>query len=463
MRRLGLMAAVCALLLSVGGGVASAHPLGNFTINRYAGLTVHPDALDIDYVIDLAEIPAYQERFAIDADGDSSVSSDELAAYAVVRCDAFASGLAVSIDGRRLPLTVTAALASMPIGQAGLSTLRIECAYRGAFASASLARSLEIDDDNYAGRLGWRELTARGDGVVLETALPRVSASARLTAYPRDLLSSPLDLRRGAVRFSTDAAVRPNADAPERVAPAPALTDPLTTLLGQRDLSLAGMIAAIAIAFGLGIAHALSPGHGKTVIAAYLVGTSGSRAQAVVLGPLVAMSHTAGVLLLGAVTLVASQFIAPERLYPYLSAAAGLVVVALGAMLVRGRIRARAHGHDHIHAPSRPSSAFGWRPLVALGLSGGIVPSASALVLLLASIHFGQLVLGFVLILSFGLGMAATLVGVGIALVGAARLAHGATRRGLAARVLDVVPELTAAVVLLFGIGMTAQALASVL
>ena len=463
MRRFGFIAAVCAVLLSVGGGVASAHPLGNFTINRYAGLTVHASALDIDYIIDMAEIPAYQERFVIDADGDGSVSSDELAAYASARCDSFASGLAVSIDGRRLPLTVTTAMASSPIGQAGLPTLRIECAYRGAFAAASVARTVEIADDNYADRLGWRELTARGDGAVLQTSLPRVSASARLTSYPRDLLSSPLDLRSGAVRFSTDAAARSTDDGWERVAAAPTLADPLTTLLGQRDLSLAGMLAAIAIAFGLGIAHALTPGHGKTVIAAYLIGTSGSRAQALVLGPLVAFSHTAGVVLLGAVTLVASQFVAPERLYPYLSTGAGVIVLALGAMLVRARISARAHGHDHVHAPTHASEAFGWRPLVALGLSGGIVPSASALVLLLASIHFGQLVLGLVLILSFGLGMAATLVGVGIVLVGAARIAHDATRRGLAARVLDVVPELTAAVVLLFGIGMTAQALASVL
>src|SRR5207302_2184648 len=124
--------------------------------------------------------------------------------------------------------------------------------------------------------------------------------------------------------------------------------DPLAALIGQDELSAIGVALALLVAFGLGVVHALSPGHGKSVMAAYLVGTRGTRRQALVLGPVVALSHTAGVLLLGGATLAASRLIAPERLYPYLSTASGAIVLALGVILLARRIRG-AHGRNHPH------------------------------------------------------------------------------------------------------------------
>ena len=369
MRRSLLVAVTSAMLAAAAGSVASAHPLGNFTINHYAGVTVRPDSVIVDYVLDMAEIPAFQENSAIDRDGDGILSQAELAAYAAARCEALRSGLSVHLDARPVGLSIIGATAALPVGQAGLSTLRLECGYSVVLGAVPDGRSrvLELVDANYAERIGWREITARGEGVELNTTLPTASASARLTAYPQDLLASPLDQRRAEVRvtpvgLAVDQA--PPAEWPAAPATDGRPTDALASLISQAQLSLFGLAAALFLAFGLGILHALTPGHGKTVMAAYLVGTRGTRGQALVLGPVVALSHTAGVLLLGAITLSASRLIAPERLYPYLSTASGAIVLALGVILLARRIRG-AHGHDHPHghAHERPATttAFGWR------------------------------------------------------------------------------------------------------
>ena len=471
MRRSLLVAVTSAMLAAAAGSVASAHPLGNFTINHYAGVTVRSDSVIVDYVIDMAEIPAFEERSAIDRDGDGILSQAELAAYAAARCEALRSGLSVHLDARPVGLSITGATAALPVGQAGLSTLRLECGYSVVLGAVPDGRSrvLELVDANYAERIGWREITARGEGVELNTTLPTASASARLTAYPQDLLASPLDLRRAEIRVTTAGTVIDQAPPAESSA-APATdgrpTDPLASLINRAQLSLFGLAAALLLAFGLGILHALTPGHGKTVMAAYLVGTRGTRGQALVLGPVVALSHTAGVLLLGAITLSASRLIAPERLYPYLSTTSGAIVLGIGVTLLARRIRgAHGHGHPHGHAHERSATttAFGWRPLVALGLSGGLVPSASALLLLLGAIQFNRIGLGLVLILAFGFGMAATLVTVGLALVGARRVAQDvASRYRSVGRAVHLMPELAALVVMLFGVAMTAQGLVTI-
>jgi len=464
MKRFAFVVLAVAVLAIGRSGVASAHPLGNFTINHYAGVTVRSDTVGVDYVIDMAEIPAFQARVDIDRDGDGSLSAAELTGYAAVRCNDLRSGLALLIDGHAVTLEVDRASATLPAGQAGLATLRVECAYEGAVAAVAGdgSRQLEIADTNYAERIGWREITVQADGVRVETSLPSESVSRRLTAYPQDLLASPLDVRRGGVRVTGggSSGARPaTPNAPPATDGRPA--DPLAALIGQDELSAIGVALALLVAFGLGVVHALSPGHGKSVMAAYLVGTRGTRRQALVLGPVVALSHTAGVLLLGGATLAASRLIAPERLYPYLSVTAGVIVLVVGLTLVARRVRSRRHGHDH--AQDATSAPLGWRLLVALGLSGGIVPSASALLLLLGAIHFDRIALGMLLILAFGAGMAATLVGVGLALVGARRFAQGAVHgHRILGQGLRFLPELTALVVLVLGAGMTAQGLATV-
>ncbi|MDP9265990.1 MAG: nickel transporter [Chloroflexota bacterium] len=452
MRAIVILPGLIAVLLLANGTTASAHPLGNLTINHYAGLVVRADAVLVDYVVDYAEIPTVQLRSSVGADARQS-------------CESLAGGLQVAVDGRSRSLAVVRQAVSFAPGQGGLDTMRLECQYGAELGPSADPHMLTFADTNYAERIGWREITARGDGAALRTELPTESISARLMSYPQDLFSSPPDVRRAEIRItptgsgaSSDAVAETNL--PGIVARP---TDALASLITRTDLGPLGFVLALAAATGLGALHALSPGHGKTVMAAYLVGSRGSFRQAAVLALAVAVSHTAGVVGLGLLTLAGSALLAPDRVYPYLTMLSAAIVLGLGIWLVGGRLRhrlAHAHGHTHVHDEVRgaDSAPLGWRTLAALGLAGGVIPSASALLVLLGAISLHRLELGLVLIVAFGFGMAFTLVGVGMALVGASRmgerrLASNATL----ARLYAHVPTAAAVVVLLLGIGMTAQ------
>ncbi len=455
-RMLLALPALAAALLVAQGTPASGHPLGNFTINHYAGLLVRPDAVVVDYVIDYAEIPTVQLRSVVEGG---------------VRqfCESLAGGIDTRVDGRARPVRVLGQTLAFAPGQGGLDTMRLECQLRADLALGADTHTLAFADTNYAERIGWREITARGDGAALQTDLPEQSASARLTSYPRDLFTSPLDVRKADIRYTFTGSPSSGGGIGDSGLPAVVAqpTDALASLITRTDLGPLGFMLALAAATGLGALHAISPGHGKTVMAAYLVGSRGSFRQALVLALAVAVSHTAGVFGLGLLTLAGTALLAPDRVYPYLTMLSATIVLGLGIWLVGGRIRhglAHAHGHTHEHRelPGDDAAPLGWRTLAALGLAGGIIPSASALLVLLGAINLHRLELGLVLIVAFGLGMAFTLVGVGLALVGASRMGQ---RRFAAnarlARLYTHVPTAAAVVVLLLGIGMTAQSLAT--
>jgi ABC-type nickel/cobalt efflux system permease component RcnA len=260
-------------------------------------------------------------------------------------------------------------------------------------------------------------------------------------------------------------------------------TAAFTALVGERSLSPGFALVALLLAVGLGAAHALAPGHGKTVMAAYLVGLRGTLRQAATIGATVTLTHTAGVLLLGLV-LTTSRAVASERVYPWLGLGSGLLLAGVGiGLLVRAR---PGHGHPHphgqeLHHPHRhgqepdhqhshdhdqPGAAgeagrpLGWRGLVALGLAGGLVPSPSAVVVLLGGIALGQAWFGVALVLAYGLGMAATLTGVGLL------LAHLRTRMdrrlrvpagSVLGRIGRLLPAATASVIVLVGLGLAAS------
>src|SRR5256712_8659455 len=353
------------IALALAPAAADAHPLGNFTINHSLGIVVRPDVVLLDYVVDMAEIPAFQERPAIEVDPARA-------------CRDLADGIRVRLDGRRLIAVPTTDRLAFPPGQGGLDTLRLECGYRAELGTRASSPVLDVEDLNHADRIGWREIVARGEGTALGTTLPSESVTARLTAYPQSLVASPLDVRSGAARV-----MLPTRDALPIAIPAPD--------------DAVGVLAALLLALGLGAFHALTPGHGKTVMAAYLVGTRGTRQQALILALAVAVSHTAGVLGLALLTLAGSAALAPDRAYPYLSALSGALVLALGAWMVARRwAHARSHRDRHSHAHDAPATALGWRSLATLGLAGGVVPSASALGLLLGAISLDRDALGVV-------------------------------------------------------------------
>jgi nickel/cobalt transporter (NicO) family protein len=433
MRRLALVA-VCAAALAAPAD-ALAHPLGNFTVNRFAAVELAGDHVYVRYVLDLAEIPTYQERSRAAKPGFAR---------------SLGSKLELRLDGRRAPLEVVGARSELSPGAGGLKTLRFEAVYQ---ARGSGSR-LELRDRNYASRLGWREIVVRArDGATLRSAsVPSESASDDLRAYSGELL----DVTRATATFALgDAAAPPPALGPERGPEA--ATGGFESLIAKRELGAGAIALSLLLAAFWGAAHALTPGHGKAIVAGYLVGSRGKPRHAVALGLIVTVTHTIGVFALGIVTLALSAFVVPERLYPWLTLVSGLLVVAVGASVLRNRIthrRAHAHGHHHHHEHDHDL-----RGLLGVGVAAGLLPCPSALVVLLSAIALHRVGLGLALIVAFSVGLAATITGIGLVAV-LARRAFGRLR--LDGPLIRTLPAVSAALILAVGVGITLNALPEV-
>jgi len=199
--------------------------------------------------------------------------------------------------------------------------------------------------------------------------------------------------------------------------------DYLSRLLHQGELGPGVMLLGLLAAFAFGAVHALSPGHGKTLVAAYLVGSRGTPRHAILLGLIVTFTHTVSVFGLGLVTLYLSRFVLPERIAPVLGVISGLTIVWVGATLLYRRVMARGapalssglvhdHGDGHVHTHVPDEISMGG--LIALGASGGLVPCPSALVLLLTSVSLNRVALGLTLLTSFSAGLAVVLSAIGL-------------------------------------------------
>jgi ABC-type nickel/cobalt efflux system permease component RcnA len=464
----GVVAGTLASLVLPAG--AAAHPLGNFTINHYAGIVVGPGEIRIDFVIDQAEIPTFEERRRFDDDGDGELSDAEIAAAEEQECGDLTGALYLAVDRAEVPLQVAGTGLTFPLG-AGLPTMRLVCEYTASFPNAPpTGVEIEFADRSFVGRLGWHEIVVEGDGMVVEAidgAFLAESLSDRLTDYPADFLTKPLSM--SAVRFSAT----PGGGAQPIATPAPGApggppAEGLPAIFGATDLSPTLLLMSLLAAAGLGAWHALTPGHGKTLVAAWLVGTRGTAAHAVGLGLAVTVSHTLGVLALAALVLVAQQTLAPDLVARILPLVAAVGIVAIGGWMLTAELRrlrldrraaVNAHGHSHA-GPNGPAGdrALTRRSLFALGLAGGIVPSASALLILLGAIAAGRAGFGIVLVVAFGLGMALVLVGVGLAVVRArgwaARIAAASRLRAMA----GYVPLVASILVLGVGAWLTLQA-----
>jgi nickel/cobalt exporter len=438
MRRRLLAATLAALALPLLAGSALAHPLGNYTVNRAVAITVGADRVELLYLIDMAEIPAFSAIGEIDRDASGSVSSGEGAAYGLATCDAVRAGLDLTLNGSATALMPsTQPELTFPDGAGGLRTLRLACHMTAARPSGAAAGSLAVRDRADDGHVGWREIIiAAGDGVRLTASdVPSKSASEFLSAYPAGRLESPPDVRQARASFTLSGTAAVEAPPSGSPTSAPTADDPLARLVGG-ELSPALVLLAFLLAAGLGAAHALSPGHGKTLVAAYLVGSRGTVRQAMALGLTVAVTHTAGVLVLGALVLVAGELFLPEMVIGWLTIVSGGLMAVLGAALlwkaVSGRGGRPDHDHDHVHvqdhghshgrghshqhdrAASGPGPALTVRSVALLGMAGGLVPSASALIVLLAAVTTERLVFGLALIAAFGVGMAAVLGGLAV-------------------------------------------------
>lgn len=456
-RTAGLLVAAIVLVLAT-SGTASAHPLGNFTVNHYAGIELAGDRVYVRYVLDLAEIPTFQFG------GD-------------VRAPGFAAHVARKLElrlaGARVPLRPITHRVVARDGAGGLETLRFDA----VFSAPAVGGSLAFADRVFPTRIGWREITvsARDGARLLRSSVPSTSRSDELRAYPGDLLRSPLDIRSAVVRFvpGTNRAAAPGLDP----TPTPARRGSgFESLVERGALSPGVALFSLLVAAFWGAVHALTPGHGKALVAGYLVGTRGRPRHAFALGATVTVTHTVGVFALGLVTLLLSRFIVPEQLYPWLTLASGVLVVAVGLGVLRSRMRTahghgdhHHHGHEHgvglqsdtidDHHHHHHDEALTRRGILGVGIAAGLLPCPSALVVLLSAIALHRVGFGMALIVAFSLGLAATITAIGLLAV-LARRAFSRVR--LDGPVVRALPAVSAAVIVLVGLAITVKALPGV-
>jgi ABC-type nickel/cobalt efflux system permease component RcnA len=476
MRRALFGIAVAAVLAALAGAPgASAHPLGNFSVNHIARVSVSSEQVGVRYILDQAVIPPFQERGL----ADPAVLARKLGE---VR-----RGLVVRVDGRPVALHVTGTpRLTHPRGQGALPTTRLEVALT---APARGAHTVAVHDGTFPGRVGWKAVVAApGAGTAVRSSVPATDPTGGLRRYPTDLLTSPSDVRTATL------SVAPGAGTVQAPGGAPVSTTTTNTSgdgfagVFERALDGRGAIVVLLLAaFAWGAIHALSPGHGKGMVAAYLVGTRGTARHAVALGATVTITHTAGVFALGLVTLALSAYVLPEDLYPWLNLVSGVLVLGVGAAVLRSRVRwARArragqdHTHDHTHAghthdhehgahththgghthTHAPPERITSRSLIALGASAGLIPCPSALVVLLAAVAQHRLALGLLLIVVFSLGLAATLVGLGLAVVGVRSVG---ARLPVPSGAVAVLPALSTLLIVGLGLVLTVRAVPGVL
>ena len=456
----------------------TAHPLGNFSANHYMKFEVSPRGTKMLYVMDLAEIPTFEllREWGLDRNSPQL----EMRRKAEEQANIWMNNLSLRVDGRPVLPLLEGADAVIADGAGNLPILRITAKMKLSETSGHL----EYEDHNYDGRAGWKEIVIAADHARLKSSSQSdQDRSHALTAYPPDpMLAPPQDLR-AEFQWVSDAPViagrpilkpskpliraipqpaskvaLPSSAATPQNAPAGAVirNDFLSRTLHRADTPLQMLLAALIVAFGLGAAHALTPGHGKTIMAAYLVGSRGTMKHAAFLGLMVTMTHTISVFALGLATLFLFRFVVPEKITEILGVISGLSIAIIGGGMLCKRISAQqnrhhhhhhyhdhdhaghpqthdhAHSHDHGHDATHhhvpgghthvPAGEITWGSLTTLAVSGGLVPCESALVLLLGAIALGRIGLGLLLLISFSLGLAGVLMGIGAIVISTKRV-----------------------------------------
>jgi nickel/cobalt transporter (NicO) family protein len=446
------VAGMTSVLLGLCAVAAPAHPLGNFTVNHLSKVRVAPQTIEIRYVLDMAEIPTYQLMREHAANG--RMRPAEISQWASAQAATLAPELHLTVDGRPLALHLLDAHARTRPGAGGLPILYLQADYRTTVAPGNAARELHFEDATYPGRLGWKDAIA---------APPQSEPTQELLSYPNALLGSPRNVTSLEAKLGAGgvvAVVQPSVLAPVDAAPSAVRSNQLSDMLA-RGTGDAGFVAlTFLVAIFLGALHALEPGHGKTLLAVSLVGARATVKQAAILAAALTVAHTAGVLALGLAINIFKSYFVPEAIYPWITLLSGVAIAIIGARAVQRQLRLRqplAHVHAHAHAGTRvhehghvhhvhphphshghgagahthqhedveharahaiPGSAplkFGATVLAAM--SGGIAPCPAALVVLLAAVALNQVLYGIFVIVAFSFGLAATLTGLGIAVV----------------------------------------------
>lgn len=424
---------------------AAAHPLGNFSVNQYSRLEPGRSQIKLRQVLDMAEIPTFQESPSIDTDKDGKLSQDEINAYAQRLTQQYSANLILTVNGQSVPVKAVSTNAAISAGAGDLPILQIKWDMIADILVSGEVNRVVFKNNNYAERAGWNEIVvnrANGASIFDSTAYGN-GLSDELVNYPQESLMAPLAERTASFSYSFGSIpenARPLANRDGKVS-APVQRDKLAELIAVPEITLSVALLGLLFAVALGAMHAMSPGHGKTVVGAYLVGSKGTTKHAIFLGLTVTITHTLGVFALGLITLFASNYVLPERIMPFLGFVSGLLVFFIGISLFKDRLFAfmgwkkvvldHHHDHDgddgvphshdgvtHTHGGSTHSHALPdeitWRNLLALGISGGLLPCPTALVLMLAAISRGRVGYGLILTIAFSVGLAATLTIIGL-------------------------------------------------
>ncbi|MBV9508241.1 MAG: hypothetical protein JO323_24890 [Acidobacteriia bacterium] len=529
----------CALAFWAGCLALDAHPMGNFSVNHYARLHFRQGGADLTYVLDLAEIPTFQllEQWKVDWKDEAL-----LAENAKAHAQEWLGNLAILQAERSVPLHLKSVSSKATEGAGALPVLRIVMT-----AEVPLkAGEVHYQDRNYEGRAGWKEIVVTHDqAAAIETSSQTdKDLSQGLTVYPTDPgITPPQDLSASIVwkpqpplNLSSTKIIAPEhqTGAGLQPAPMPKLSgsfsqaqptaggtvvrgDYLSRLLGNRELGWKLVLLGVLAAFGLGAMHAMSPGHGKTIVAAYLVGSRGTLKHAGLLGFVVTFTHTFTVFLLGLGMLFFQQYIVPERIVPVLGIISGLSIVAVGALLLYRRAKGllgqnHSHSHAHVHHTHSHAEDHGHHghthehhhshehqhshehhhahqhdqehshhhahgtlahshgghthshavpekvslgSLIALGVSGGLVPCPSALILMLSAIALGRPGLGLIFLIGFSAGLAMVLMGIGMIAIYAKQLLPQ-SKGSVGKPVYRLIPVFSSVVVICLGLVMTA-------
>jgi nickel/cobalt transporter (NicO) family protein len=525
-------------ILSAASGLAWAHPLGNLSVSHYARLEPFAKGVEVTYALDLAEIPTFElmQSWGV----AKETPKDVLQTRAVEQARAWVENLVFTENGKPLSPKFESAELAILDGAGGLPVFRITTKLQ----LGAIGGRLEYEDRNYSARAGWREIVIRpGAGAdVSKASNGDTDLSQALTAYPQDPGQDPprntrawcewrvaagpvTQARKPVIEALTESAPPVPAPGARDARPSEAVStgavkrkDAISTILRMKDIPWPLMATLLGLAFWFGALHALEPGHGKTMVAAYLVGARGTPKHAMLLGGMVTFTHTISVFILGLGTMFLSRYFMPDRISKILGIVSGLTIIWIGVLLLWRRARSlwghahehehghpheHGHSHDHGHAHDHehghahdhahihddghehphehspaehshkhgafththdghththvPDGEISMGSLIALGASGGLVPCPSALILLLSAISLGHVGLGMILLVAFSLGLAIVLMATGMAVLYAKNLIpdrHG--RRGSFFRYMPVV---SAAAIVVIGVIMTSVTL----
>jgi len=435
---------------------AAAHPLGQLMADSVTTLTLTPNGVKVRYVINFGEAAAFTRLEQTDTNRDGQLDDAERQAYVAINVQHFAENMRLTLDGQALP-ALSGGRGDLKVEDTPSGLRKMISSYEYDVPWPALAPGqkhvLEVKDASFEGVDGWREIASVGEAGV-------------------GLLTAPSPPQNAVEAMQTEARVEfhlgPGKVFPRSRSSAPEQgsgwgQDRLMGLLREQNVEPRLVFMALGLAFLLGALHAMTPGHGKTLVGAYLIGSRGTVGQAVLLGLVVTVTHTFSVFLLGLGCMLAFEYVMPEKIIPWIGFASGLLITMMGLFLLKNRdaILAHDHSHDHGHSHSHwPGMAahshdhghahadyagtttaevgghdhadhahgaptkerLGLMALLSLGISGGMVPCPDALVVLLSAIALNRLWFGMAILLAFSAGLAFVLMLIGVLMVTASRL-----------------------------------------